>query len=310
MKWEKPELDKELVKSIAKQYGCDLITASILVRRNITGSEIEFFLDNSPDRLRDPFKLPGMTKAINRILDAKKNQDKVLVFGDRDVDGITATTLVTELLKQIGIDVSWRLPTGDDPYGLSEKVVKEFAHNHGNLIITVDCGISNHREVKLANALGIDVIITDHHNPPLLLPEAFAIINPKLTDSPYPFKYLAGCGVAYKLVTAIRSTTNNCPDEWDFQLAALGTIADIMPLWNEDRIIVREGLKSLMEQPRPGIADLLLKLNLTNKQLDAEKIAWLVAPVINATGRMGCPEKIVALFMERSAAKREDLVNA
>jgi single-stranded-DNA-specific exonuclease len=181
----------------------------------------------------------------------------------------------------------------------------------------VDCGISNCREVRLANALGIDVIVTDHHNPPPVLPEAFAIINPKLAGSPYPFKYLAGCGVAYKLASAIRSAINKYPegnppgdrDEWDFQLAALGTIADIMPLWNENRILVREGLKSLTEQPRPGIADLLIGLNLAGKQLDTEKIAWLVAPVINATGRMGCPEKMAALLMEKSAAKRGDLAN-
>jgi single-stranded-DNA-specific exonuclease RecJ len=317
MRWEKSGIDTSLVKSIAKQYECDLITASILIRRNITGSEIEFFLDNNPNRLRDPFQLPGMREAVKRIFDAKETHEKVLVFGDRDVDGITATILVTELLKQIGIDVSWRLPTGDEPYGLSEKAVKEFSHNNGKLIITVDCGISNYREVQLANTLGITVIITDHHNPHDILPEAFTIINPKLANSPYPFKHLAGCGVAYKLVCALRSAIKDIPDnehleerdEWEYQLAALGTIADIMPLWNENRILVREGLKSLIEQPRPGVADLLFKLNLTNKQLDTKMIAWLVAPVINATGRMGCPEKIVDLFMEKSAAKREDLVN-
>ena len=205
MDWEKKDIAPELVKNLAAKYGCDLLTASILARRGVTeGEDLLYYLENDPRHLRNPFDLPNMEDAVDRILAAKEEGEKVLVFGDRDVDGITSASMLTAFLARTGLDVSWRIPMGDEPYGLSLTAVEEFAGNDGTLIITVDCGISNTAEVARAAELGVDVVVTDHHTPPETLPGALALVNPKLPGSRYPFKHLAGCGVAYKLIAALR----------------------------------------------------------------------------------------------------------
>ncbi|MFA6508827.1 MAG: DHH family phosphoesterase, partial [Treponemataceae bacterium] len=205
MNWDKKDIPPELVRDIATKYGCELLTASILARRGITdGEEVRFFLEDDQRHLRNPFLLSGMEDAVERIVAAKEEGEKVLVFGDRDVDGITSTTLLTETFIGMGMDTRWRVPVGDDPYGLSMAAVEEFAADYGTLIVTVDCGISNIAEIDRAAELGVDVIVVDHHNPPAELPRAVAIVNPKLADSKYPFRDLAGCGVAYKLASALR----------------------------------------------------------------------------------------------------------
>jgi len=204
MKWEKKDIDGEQVKELSAKYGCDLLTASILTRRGInTGDSIRYFLEDDILSLRNPFAMDGMEEAVERILAAKDEGEKVLVFGDSDVDGITGTALLAGYLESMGIDVTWRIPTGDESYGLSMDAVNEFAANDGTLIITVDCGITRFPEIKRAGELSIDVIVTDHHEPQEKLPEALVIINPKLKNSSYPFRDLSGCGVAFKLVCAL-----------------------------------------------------------------------------------------------------------
>ena len=452
MKWEKKEIPQELVKDLAAKYGCGLLTASILARRGLVrGEEIRYFLEADPVHLRNPFELPGMEDAVDRILAAKEEGEKVLIFGDRDVDGITSTALLADFLSRLGLDIRWRLPVRDEPYGLSMNAVETFAQENGTLIITVDCGISNLAEINRAGELNIDVIITDHHNPQEELPRALAIVNPKLPGSTYPFRELCGCGVVYKLVSALRFALKtelygqslcllNCrpasgaysieiaklrnlvvtdtlfetvvpgmvkitetrlprflegqqifvwdgklqtslmakvfgsavevrmmdaapeigkeipyaagktlvrlrelskiakyssedpreldvfislftsfirrrerlftpEDHADLQLAALGTIADIMPLKDENRIIVRHGLTALREKPRPGVSDLLFKLNLMGRRLGTADIAWLMCPAINAAGRMGSPDKAAFLFLEPDMAKRDLLAD-
>ena len=447
MKWEKQDVSPELVKNISIKYGCDLLTASILVRRGIiSGPEIMYFLEEDTRYLKNPFELPGMEDAVERILAAKDEGEKVLISGDRDVDGITGTALVTDFLLSLGMDVSARLPSGDDSYGLSTQAVEEFAARYGSLIITVDCGISNIEEVKKAVELGVDVIITDHHNPQETLPPALTIVNPKLG---YAFRDLAGCGVAYKLVSALRFAlkselygqpicllnTRPVNDAWvieiaklqnlvvidsltetvvpgavsiaqtrlpaflegqqiqawdaplqkkslsrifgpgveiymqdiageigkeipsaagkslirakelsriarysdketgeldvfvnlfstfirqreklygtedkaDLQYACLGTLADIMPLKNENRIIVKQGLQSLMEKPRPGLSDLLFKLELSGRRIGSTEVSWILSPAINAAGRMGNPGIALDLFMEKDSFQRDRL---
>ena len=185
-KWSKKDVDKELVKAIAKEYSCGLLTAFILARRGITGSEIPYFLSGDAP-LHDPLLLPGISKAIERIQQAIVSKEKVLVFGDRDVDGITGTVLLVDCLQSLGIDAVWRIPIEDEPYGLSAKAVEDFASKNGKLIVTVDCGISNHTEIEHAMTFGVDVVVTDHHMPKEVLPNALAIINPKLSNSSYPF---------------------------------------------------------------------------------------------------------------------------
>lgn len=210
MKWNKKEISKDVVKEIHQRFGCDLLTSSIFARRNLTkGNDILFFLEDDLRFLHNPFLFNEMEDGVDRILSAKEEGEKVLIFGDRDVDGITSTTLLYSYLKELGVDVVWRLPTGDDAYGLSIKAIDDFASAYGTLIITVDCGISNNAEIAYANELGIDTIVVDHHNPPEVLPDAAVIINPKLEECDYPFKDISGCAVAYKLVSALRFSQSN-----------------------------------------------------------------------------------------------------
>jgi single-stranded-DNA-specific exonuclease RecJ len=313
--WEKKDIDKNMVRDIAENYSCDLLTAFILVNRGITtDEEIPYFLGDAPHLLKDPFLLPGISEAVNRLLQARTKHEKILVFGDRDVDGITGTVLLTDYLQRLGMDICWRIPVGDEPYGLSAKAVKEFASTGGTLIITVDCGISSIAEVKLAQELGLSVIVTDHHKPKETLPAALAIVNPKLPYSSYPFRDLSGCVVAYKLVSALQVTLKaqgipNFPqkDSEYLQLAALGTVADMMPLRNENRIVVRKGLAALMEKPRMGLSELLIMLGLSGKPISTEELSWILCPTINAAGRMGSPDKAVALLLETDPIKRIEL---
>ncbi len=205
----KKDIAPEQVRELCGRFSCDPLTASILARRNITsGPDIQYFLEDDLRYLHSPFLLSGMEDAVDRILAARDEGEKVLIFGDRDVDGITSTTLLHRCLTELGMDVSWRIPSGEDTYGLSLKAVEEFSAVYGTLIITVDCGISNNLEIDRAVELGIDVIVTDHHNPPENLPRATIIIDPKLPGDEYPFPSISGCAVAFKLATALRFAQN------------------------------------------------------------------------------------------------------
>jgi single-stranded-DNA-specific exonuclease len=209
MKWEKKDIDPQRVRDMAAAYGCDLLTASILSRRGIdSGEAAKFYLEDDSRHLHNPFLLPAMEDAVERILAAKEEGEKVLVFGDRDVDGITSTTILVQALRGMGIDVSWQVPLGDESYGLSIEAVERFAKEFGSLIITVDCGISNLQEIAHAQELGVQTIVVDHHHPGQELPLAFAIVNPKIPDCGYPFADLAGCAVAWKLTQALRWAQN------------------------------------------------------------------------------------------------------
>ena len=450
MKWNKKDILPEQVKEISTKYGCDFLTASIFLRRGIcTGDSIRYFLEKDLRHLRNPFALDGMEDAVERILAAKEEGEKVLIFGDSDVDCITGTVLLANYLLDNGIDVAWRIPTGEEAYGLSMEAVEEFAAKDGTLIITVDCGISRIEEVKRAAELSIDVIITDHHEPQDELPPALVIINPKLKNSCYPFRDLSGCGVAFKLVTALGFAQKNelygqqvcllntrpLNDAWiievakmrnmvvidtlietiipgmvsvsstrlpsflegqqilvwdapvhkqtftklfgkgvevgmldiapeigreipqtagcsllrikelskiakysdnefseldvfvnlflsyalargknttdtanaELQLAALGTIADIMPLLDENRIIVSRGLEAIESKPIPCISKLLYKLDLAGKRFETKDISWKLCPAINAARRMGKAEIAAALFFEKKPAEIERL---
>ena len=450
MKWHKTEIDAASVKAFSEKYGCDLLAASILFRRGIrSGEEVRFFLENDLRYLHNPFDLPGMDDAVERILAAKEEGEKILVFGDRDADGITGTALLTGFLRRNGFDVVWKLPMQDEPYGLSTRALEEFAAAYGTLVITVDCGISNVEEIARAAELGVSVVVTDHHNPPEILPEADALVNPKLPGR-YPFRGLSGCAVAYKLVCALRfalnselygqsvSLLNVRPSNdafiietaktrnlavidtlietvvpgmvsisstrlpaflngqqilgWDaplqkkmleqafgngvdvqiidmageagkvipaaagkslvrlreqssigrysgdygeldalinlfvsfirkrepdafsgendceeLQLAALGTIADIMPLRDENRLIVRAGLDFLRRRPGPGLAELVAELGFDLRPADADSVSWDFIPAINSAGRMGSPEKAVSLLLAEESAERRSL---
>ncbi len=203
--WIKKPVLKEQVEEMERKYRLDALTSSILIRRGITdGKNLLYYLEDDLRYQHNPFLFSNMEFAVDRINDAKEENEKVLIFGDRDVDGVSATTLLYECLKSMGMDVSYRLPGGDDPYGLSLKAVDDFAKEMGTLIITVDCGISNNEEIAHAGELGIDVIVVDHHNPPEKLPEPAIIIDAKVSGTGYPFPDISGCAVTYKLVSALR----------------------------------------------------------------------------------------------------------
>ncbi len=458
MIWLKDDIDQNAVKAMARRYGIDSLKAAILARRKITKPEqVQYYLENDIRFLRNPFLFTTMEDAVDRIFLAADEGEKVLVFGDSDTDGVTATTLLVEALAALGIDAQYRVPQGEEPYGLSIPVLEEFASNEGGLVLTVDCGISNHAEVERASELGIDCILTDHHKLQAEAPPAaLAVIDPKIEGCGYPFRDLAGAGVAFKLASAcafgktslykqpiallaieeepgegklrwrvealrlhnlvetgrfsevveegkssvvldklarllndrsifvwgkrelnIRvarlfgsgveiesfdlseeagilfpslsgkslkeiktilsvgkySTTKSDASPIDalkalfealawerafaplggadnlLQLAALGTIADIMPLADENRIIVRRGLASMAAAPRNGLRELLQFQSLT-RALSATEIAWQVTPLLNAAGRIGKPEIALKLFLAKEAPDRTAAVQA
>ncbi len=449
MKWNKKDINKIQVKQLSETFNLSLLSASIFVRRGVTRpSELLFYLESDIRYLHNPFLFDEMEDAVDRILQAVSEEEHVIILGDRDVDGITSTVILKEALAEIGIDARWSLPKGDEPYGVTRQVIDEFAQEDGSLIITVDCGISNVKEISYAAECGIDTIIIDHHLPSSELPAAAAIINPKLSDSSYPFAHLAGCGVTLKVIWALifgntpfykeeiillnvrpgnetfildavrlvnmiemerisenivpglvkleqtrlkdflvgrhifvyeedvqvrmlkkvfgndtdiqvhdiapvlwkeypglqdksllqllgksRSSlyTEEIPKEMDMlvrlftayftvefkkksgifekslDLVALGTIADMMPLANENRILVKKGMELLNKAERKGLHELLFQQNLLGKKIGTTDVGWQITPVINAAGRMGEPGRAVELFLTVSSGERAHL---
>ena len=442
--WHKTTIDPISVRQLAARHKIDLLSASIFSRRSITeAGEITYFLKNDLELLHNPFLFHGMAGAVERILQARDEGERVLVFGDRDADGICSTIIMVEAFFGMGIAAEWRLPAGDDPYGLTKEVVDDFAGADGTLLVTVDCGISNNEEIAYGNSLGIDTIVIDHHNPGEVLPPAHAIINPKAGDSGYPFRDLAGCGVAAKVAWAMlftRTRYYNSPvcllnvrpgndsfiveavlvanlvvvdsvtetivpgmvevgqtrlvsflqnreivvydaasqlrmlslvfgagvdiglsdmapeigrfapelagrsllkildetargaSEIDvlldlfrrfvlstekeileefvacLDLVAIGTLADLMPLRNENRIFTRTGLKLLSSTSRKGLRELLLKKNLYGKSIHGGDVGWQISPLINAAGRLGVPEIAAKLLLSSDPKEIESCV--
>ena len=449
--WRKKEVSREAVKALCDLYGVDALTASIMVRRGITqANDVLYFKESDLRFLHSPFLFSNMEDAVDRITSAKEEGEKILIFGDRDVDGVSATAILYTYLQKSGYDVSWRLPVGDDAYGLSMQAVDDFAKDYGSLIITVDCGISNAAEIAHARELGIDVIVTDHHNPPETLPDACAILDPKVKDSGYPFADISGAAVSYKLVEALRfseselykaeiALLNVRPAEtegvyidcvkvrnlvrtaslsehitertasiaqtklpeflkgaqiftWneeavkkqlsdifgrgvefntadlrpevsklipslsrmsllaakdasriakysahpiseidgfynifvsfaekkietkqiladrqnDLELVAIAAIADIMPLKDENRILVKAGLDAINEgKVRPGLVELFSRLSVAGKKISSSDLSWTVIPALNAAGRMGESNAALEMLISPDADVRE-----
>lgn len=449
MNWEKKAIDPSLVKETAKRFDLDLLTASILVRRGVYRPEdVLYYREKDLRFLHNPFLFTEMEDAVDRLITAAEEGEKVKIFGDRDVDGITSTVLMKKMLEELGIDAEWALPTGDAPYGLSREAVEQFSAEGGTLLISVDCGISNTSEVAYAASLGIDSVIIDHHNPPEELPPAVAIIDPKIEESGYPFRDLAGCGVVAKVAWALRFAKTDlykqtfcllnlrpgndsliieaaklenlveidrlnetlvlgigqidqmqivdfladsqilvydettqmrllgqifgdgvdihlvdvAPEIWKvfpslrgksilkireqstfskyaavargeldvlvdlftsfllsaqpslsegflplLDLVALGTLADLMPLRDENRILVRNGMDVLNATGRKGLQELLLAQNLSGKRLSTTDVGWQISPLINATGRMGVPATAAELLLTEDPVRRREL---
>jgi single-stranded-DNA-specific exonuclease len=448
MIWNKTAIDAPAVKELARRYEIELLTASILARRGITAPEqLRFFLESEPRHLHNPFLMGAMSEAVERINAALDSGEKILIFGDRDVDGITATVLLFEVLVEMGGDVAWMLPEGEEGYGLSEKAVERASAEGVGLILTVDCGVSNVAEIERAAARGIETIVIDHHNPPITLPPAVAVVDPKLPG--YPFRDLCGCAVVSKVewalrfsrsafygaslcllnarpanetlvVEALRLTNlaetdriveNFVPGLVSFEktrlagfiggeealvvdapaqarllektfgpemslslsdisplvtqflpshagksllriqeasrsgryatrplteidalkeiftalvlareearlspasarmdLVALGTLADLMPLIDENRVMVRAGLGILRASERSGLRQVFKRKDLLGKRISTSDIAWQVSPLLNSAGRMGDPGTATRLFLAQTVQESEALV--
>lgn len=304
--WDVGEPNSAQVNEISEKLRIPSILAKVLVKRGLTDIErIKSFLKPSARDLNNPMLLPDMDKAVDRILQAKETGEKVLIYGDYDVDGITATSIMYLFLKSIGLNVSYYIPDRlDEGYGISEAAVEYLCDNFFDLMITVDCGITAKdridqiKEGLAAQDRKMDIIITDHHQPDTgNLPEALALINPCLPYSKYPFSKLCGAGVAFKLVQALCQRLGLGDEYFNYiDLACLGTVADIVELTGENRAIVQIGLRKIQKCPNPGIQALLNVTDIKNENIDEYKLAFILAPRINAAGRMGDASRGVRLF--------------
>ncbi len=292
--------DEEKVYDLAREMNVPLIIAQILWRRGVytTPDAIKFFRATI-DQLYDPFLIKDMTDGVERLRKAILSNQKILIYGDYDVDGITSVSLLYMLLKELGASVEYYIPDRQqEGYGLSEKGIRRACELGVKLIVTVDCGITGHTEIELATTLGIDVIVSDHHEPAADLPKAVAVIDPKRSDCPYPFKELAGVGVSYKLAQGllIRMDIDLSILEKYIELVAIGTAADIVPLIDENRIFVKSGLERLNDSDNIGLKTLITAAGLHGKDIGTGQIVFIIAPRINAVGRMGDAERAVKLL--------------
>ncbi|HQM79643.1 MAG TPA: single-stranded-DNA-specific exonuclease RecJ [Candidatus Syntrophosphaera sp.] len=313
-----PELsdeEKQKIKDISASLKCPKIVAELLYRKGLgTTEEIDAFLNPRLDQQYDPFLFPDMEKAVQRIIRAIDKGEKITVYGDYDVDGTTATTLLYLGLNRIGANIDYYIPHRMiDGYGLSLSSLDQLKENGTSLIISVDCGVNALEEIEAINERGMEIIITDHHNPKEELPEAVAIINPKLPGCTYPFPYLAGVGVAYKLLMAIYKakgleTLANTLKYMD--LVAVGTIADIVPLIGENRVFAHIGLQHLIEKKNLGLNALVQIAGLKSKVLDSSDIVFGLAPRINAAGRMGSASLAVELLISRDIEQSKELAES
>jgi single-stranded-DNA-specific exonuclease len=451
MRWEKIPIDPGEVRELSRRYKTDLLVSSILWRRHLSsGAAIQFFLEDDLSLLHNPFHFAEMSDAVDRIRLAIDREEKILVFGDRDVDGITATTLMVEALRERGADVSWQLPMGDTEYGLTRDVVEQASSGGAKLIITVDCGVSSRSEVEAARQLGIDTIIVDHHYAGEELPNASALVNPKVEDSGYPYRDISACAVAFKLDWALRFSyttyygkpicllnvrpaheawvlesvkmenllevdrlvENLVPGLLPFErsqtaaflkghevvaydgetqkkqlvklfgedpgipihdivahvgelfpeyagrsllkirestrtasflrpsveeidvlsslftsvvlkregffdgsfvkrldLVALATLSDIMPLLDENRILLKRGLESINDTTRMPLRELLVRTDLSEKRISSKDLSWSISPLLNASGRMGVPDKAVHLLLSQDRREVDELAS-
>ena len=307
-KWQIYQTNEEEVKKIAEKYKINQLLTSIIVNRKIEEEKIDVFLHPTRQNFHDPFLMPDMKIAVERILKAIENKEKTIIFGDYDVDGITSITVLKSFLEDRGLHVDSYIPNRlEEGYGLNKKAVEEIANKKYTLMITVDCGISAVEEVKYANELGIETIITDHHEPGNELPQALAVVDAKRKDNKYPFRNLAGVGVVFKLIQAIGQKLGLEEKEYlkYLDIVCVGTISDIVPLVDENRVIVKLGLK-LVEQTKNLGLRAILQASGYNK-IDSNTISFGVAPRINACGRMGHQEEALKLFLSKEIQEVNEL---
>ena len=307
---DEPWSEQKYAATLAAQQKEVGLLAGILAARGITDPTEALTLLAGEEELSDPMLLTDMDKACARILEAIDKEQTIVVYGDYDVDGVTATALLYQHLKGMGASVKCMLPSREgDGYGLSKNAIQSIHDKGCQLIVTVDNGISALEEAEFAASLGVDLIVTDHHLPHAALPKAVAVVDPRRADDHSPFKGLCGAGVAFKLCAAL----DGCPPEemLDYcgDLAAVGTVADVMPLTGENRTLVKAGLKSLQQTDRPGISALLGEVGLEGKPITAENVSYAIAPRINAAGRMDNAVTALQLVLCEDEERAEELAH-
>jgi len=298
-KWEFYNSDEKLVNEICEKYNLNKVIGKIIVNRHVVNDEdVRIFITPTRDDFHDPFLFTGMDIAVERIIKAINNKEKILIYGDYDVDGITSTTVLKKYLMDRGMPVDTYIPNRlHEGYGLNKNAIDIIKERNIDLIITVDCGISAIEEVDYAVSLGMDVIVTDHHEVGEKLPNALAVIDAKRKDNTYPFRSLAGVGVVFKLIQALSIKLEIKPEEYlkYLDLVCVGTISDIVPLEGENRTIAKLGLMLIKVTRNLGLRELIKSSGY--KEIDSNTISFGVAPRINACGRMGHEEEALKLFL-------------
>ena len=306
-KWEYYDINTKEVEEIQNKYNVSKLVATVISNKKLQSS-IDVFLNPTRKDFYDPFLMPDMEIAVNRIIKAIENKEKVIIFGDYDVDGITSITVLKKFLKDRGLDVDSYIPNRlNEGYGLNKKAIESIVEQKYTLMITVDCGISGIEEVDYANSLGLETVITDHHEPAETLPNALAVVDAKRKDNKYPYNQLAGVGVVFKVIQAISIKYNL--EEKEFlkylDLVCVGTISDIVPLVDENRVISKLGLKLVEVTRNIGLKALLNSIG--SKTIDSSTISFGVAPRINACGRLGYEQEALDLFFTENIVQAQEI---
>jgi single-stranded-DNA-specific exonuclease len=314
-RWRIHSHDRDRIAQLAREAAVPPVVAQLLIARGLHDPrQVRDFLDCRLTQLRDPGELPGASQAAERIHTAIVDKRRIVVYGDYDVDGMTATSLLLQCLKLLGADATYYVPNRiDEGYGLNSEAIRTLATQGAKLIITVDCGITSVAEAETAKEVGVELIITDHHELASTLPDAAAIVHPRLPGHAYPFAGLSGSGVALKLAWALCQQASGSKKVGERMknflldavgLAAIGTVADVVPLVDENRVLVQYGLKSLKERTGLGLATLMRITELDRRpQLDCEDIGFTLAPRLNAAGRLGQAQLAIELLTTTSAER-------
>ncbi len=312
LKWELlPEPDPRVVSQLSSEFSLPPVAARILVTRGLdTKNKAKDFLSPSLENLLNPFYLTQIEKGVDRVIRGLREREKIMIFGDYDVDGITSTSLLILVLNKLGAEVSYYLPNRlIEGYGLSEEGILEAKRRGVGLIISVDCGITAVDEVAFAKSKGIDTIITDHHEPKDALPDASAIINPKTMEDEYPGGELSGVGVAFKFAQAIYRRLGQDESELEdhLDLVALGTAADIVPLVRENRIFTKFGMAQIAKTTKPGLKSLIFVSGILGQKIGTGQVVFILAPRINAVGRLGDADLAIKLLTTRDESKAAEM---